>query len=258
MRPTLLAACLPAFACGGAPPAPAPVQPVAVQLLPGQASYGLAGHRHVVQTLEGREITNHAVTDAAVTLTVEAGNAALPFALVVDSASAAGDAGIAAGTLAAARGLRFTGHVDAGSDRTDWTRPAGDNRLIDEIEPSVRALLVRVPAAGATPGMTWGDTTVVEGRAAGLPVRIEMAALHEAVDWVPDRGVRALEVRTEATYTVQGEGERLGTWLTLEGTGTQRLRRFVDAAGLLRYGDLLDTLRLQIDAGGMGLRIPVR
>lgn len=258
MRLTLLAACLPVFACGGPPPVPAPVQPVAVRPLPGQANYGLTGHRHVVQRVEGREIRNHAVSSAAVTLTVEAGNAPLPFALVVDSASASGDAGIAAGTLAAAQGLRFTGRVGTGSGPADWTRPAGENRLIDEIEPSLRALLMQVPTAGVMPGTTWGDTTVLEGRAADLPVRIELAAVHEALDWVSDRGVRTLDVRTQATYAVSGEGERLGTWLTLEGTGTQHVRRLVDAAGLLRYGELLDTLELQIDAGGKGLRIPVR
>ena len=66
-----------------------------------------------------------------------------------------------------------------------------------------------------------------------------------------------LQLESEETYTLSGEGNHLGQWITIRGTGVVRTERRLSLRGEVVFGVRVDSLHVDVDAGDAGLRIPV-
>jgi hypothetical protein len=247
----LVAACRPA-----APPSPAP--PDAVHLSPATTRYALVEHRHVEQQFPGQAIVTDAVTRAVLTVVLDSAPAGFRMEAVLDSVAVTGDAGITPAAVAGAAGARF--HADLAPDGAvrAVTGPPEGNPLVEQVTLRLQELVPRLPAGGAVAGATWSDTTRSCGRTAGIPIAIDARARHEGASaWTEYADQPVLPVATVAQYTLAGEGERAGRWVSMSGTGSRQLRRLVTPGGVVALEVRDDTLRVTIELPDSGLRIPL-
>ena len=256
--PAPLIALLALAACGprAGPPAPAP--PAAVRITPVLARFRLVEHRHVEQGYHGQLIVTDAVTRTRFTVALDSTPTGFALDAAVDSVAVSGDAGVSPAAVASAAGARFRADVSWNGAVRDVTGPADENPLLDQLGLRMHELLPRTPTAGATPGATWMDTTLATGRTAGIPITIEARGRHHgAAAWIEFDGRQVLPLTSETDYTLSGEGERAGQWITMAGTGTSHVRQYVTPDGVVALGFREDTLRLAIELPGTGLRIPL-
>jgi hypothetical protein len=233
-----------------------PPEPAAVSLAAGSTRYTLTEHRHVEQTVQGQAIVSDAVARFVFSLSLTPTDSGLAAVVVIDSAALEDDAG---GREGAARlaGARLTGQLGPTGPRFAPADDAAPHELLDQLALSLHDLLPRLPAGGVHPGTSWHDTTVVTGRAAGVPVTLTARATSQAGAWERlDRGP-VLGVSRRATYALDGEGSPTGSWIVLRGRGVQHARVQLDTTGSLLRGVRADTLRVEIEVSGTGLVIPV-
>jgi hypothetical protein len=136
--------------------------------------------------------------------------------------------------------------------------PEAGNPVLEQLALRVRDLVPRLPPGGATPGAAWSDTTRTSGHSAGIPITIDARGHHEGADaWLDLDGRPVLPVASLTDYTLTGEGERAGQWVTMTGIGTSRGHRFVTRDGVVALAVRTDTLRVTIELPESGLRIPL-
>lgn len=244
-----LAACRPAI-----PPAPEP--PPAVALSPGTRRYTLAGHWRAEQTVTGRTIVTNGAIRLTFSVTLTPTDSGLAAAVLVTSVTLEGDAGGLGGPDAAV-GARITGHLGVRRSRFTRAEDAPPNELLDRLTLSLHELLPVLPPGGVLAETSWADTTVVTGRAAGLPVTVTSQATSHAGPWDQADGSPVLELERSATYTLDGEGDPTGSWIILRGQGVSRMVHVLDHTGAVVLGVAADTLRVDVEVGGTGLIIPV-
>lgn len=256
MRPAALVA-FHALACARSVP-PAPPAPEAAHLMPVTARYRLVEHRHIEQAHRGQTIVTDAVTRARLTVAIDSASAGFAVDATVDSVAVSGDAGVPAEAVASAAGARFRADVARDGAVRAVTGSGDENPLLDQLQLRMHELLPRMPAAGATPGATWTDTTRIDGRTAGIPITIEARGRrHRVAAWTEYEGRRVLPLTTETGYTIAGEGQRAGQGITMVGTGISHLRQLVTHDGVVALGIRQDTLRLAIELPGLGVHIPL-
>jgi hypothetical protein len=257
-HPAALLAILALAACGPRAAPPAPTPPATVRIAPATARFRLVEHRHVEQGYHGQMIVTDAVTRARFTVAIDSTPTGFALDAAVDSVDVSGDAGVSPEAVASAAGARFQADVARNGAVREVTGPGDDNPLLDQLGLRMHELLPRMPTDGAAPGATWMDTTHASGRTAGIPITIEARGRHHgAAAWIEFDGRQVLPLTSETLYTLSGEGERAGQWITMAGTGTSHVRRFVTPDGVVALGVRQDTLRLAIELPGTGLRIPL-
>lgn len=210
------------------------------------------------QQYHGQPIVTDAVTRTVLTLTVDSGLRGLVLDVILDSVSVAGDAGIPPDEVAASVGHRFLADLEQSGAVRTVTAPFGRaSALADQLGQRMHDLVPTLPPGGAGPGAAWNDTTRMSGRTAGIPIAVETQASHRAASWTDADGPSLLPLRTQVAYTLTGEGERAGQWLTMAGTGSAHLYRLLGSDGLAALGIRADTLRATIELGASGLQIPL-
>lgn len=81
---------------------------------------------------------------------------------------------------------------------------------------------------------------------------------HRAMDWRPFEGHRALPVRTESVYTLQGAGEQSGQTLSFDGAGRRHSVDFLSAGGNYLGSVAVDTSTFEVLLTQIGMVIPGR
>ena len=245
-------------ACGRPAPPPAPALPETARLTPTRARFHLVEHRHVEQRYLGQTITTDAVTRATVSIAIDSAPTGFAVDAIVDSAAVSGDAGVTGEAVASVAGARFRLAVSPDGTVLSVTGPGGGNPLLDQLALRMHELVPRMPAGGVVAGATWTDTTLTSARTAGIPISLRVYGRHTgAAAWIELDGRHVLPLTSETDYTLSGEGERSGQWITMAGTGASHLQRFVGPDGLVALGVRDDTLRLTIELPGTGGLIPL-
>lgn len=257
MRNAVCLAILALTACGrpATPPAPAPPQIARVQA--GTTRYLIVEQRHVAQEFRGQPIVTDATTRLTLALAVESGEAGFLVEAVVEAAEVEGDAGFSADVVRSAVGARFLAHLSPGGTMLELTAPTSSSPLLEQLALDLHDLVPRLPPQGAPSGAIWHDTTSISARTAGIPITLVLRATHQAGSWTAGDGESTLPVTTQTDYTLTGEGERSGQWITMSGTGTSRHHRLVTANGAVALGVRSDTLHMEIELPGAGLVIPL-
>ncbi|MDH5198390.1 MAG: hypothetical protein OEY20_14205 [Gemmatimonadota bacterium] len=214
-------------------------------------------HQHVAQEFRGQPIVTDATIRVIVTVVVDSAASGFVVEAVVDSAAVVGDAGFSPEVVPAAIGARFLARLSAGGSVMELTPPASSSPLLEQLALDMYDVVPRLPSDGALPGAGWNETTTVGGRSAGIPITLERRATNGADSWIVGAGERTLPVTTVTDYSLTGEGERSGQWLTITGTGRSHHYRLLTAAGVVAHGIRSDTLRVEIELPGSGLLIPL-
>jgi len=81
--------------------------------------------------------------------------------------------------------------------------------------------------------------------------------MHRAGDWTDVEGRRVLDVTSETRYSLSGEGNRMGQWISLRGDGTARSQRLLSPNGTITFGVRRDSLRVDVEVQTAGVVIPV-
>jgi len=246
-----------AVACHPVPRAPAPAVPSVAQLSPGTVRYAVTGHRHVEQRFQGQPIVTDATTFLLLSVVMTASDSGLGVDVVVDSVDMTGDAVPSAALVQAAKGARFTGVAPSADGKLAITPNASADPVLDQIALGLQELLPRLPPDGAAPGGRWTDSTTYTGRSAGLPITMTTRTAFEAGSWSQRDAERVLDVTGEGDYTLTGEGERLGQWFVMRGTGTSRSTQLLSADGVIVVGVLVDSLQVDVEVEATGTVIPV-
>ena len=244
-------------ACGRTTTVPSPAPPDVVRIHPGTTRYMVVEHRHVEQEFRGQPVVTDASTRVALTAALDSAASGLVLAISLDSASAAGDAGLSTAAIAGAAGARFEARLTAGGSVLDLTAPADGGPLIDQMALALHDLVPLLPTDGAHAAAVWEDTTTVTGRTAGIPISLARRSTNRAGAWTDHDGEPALLILTVTDYSLTGEGERSGQWITMTGTGRSHHHRLVTAGGVVALGIRSDTLRADVEISGSGLLIPL-
>lgn len=161
--------------------------------------------------------------------------------------------------LAAARGLRFVGHL----------APTGEfrgGRATDSAVAENVAMLVgrfqtfypRIPAAGVSLGDSWTDTLTLTERGAGrLTVRKTIRRVHAAA-WEETPAGRALRLEVSEHYDVTESGSGGGQPFEAKGSGVSASVERVGAGGRFLGTVARDSTNLTITLTAQGLTIPRR
>jgi hypothetical protein len=248
----------PFLALAGCRPAglPAPEPPPAVALSAGTVRYALTGHQLVEQTVRGQAIATNTAIRLVFSVSLTPTDSGLAAEVVVESAALEGDAG-GMGDAATAAGARITGHVGSPGHRFARDEDAAPHELLDQLALRLHELLPPLPQGGVVSDATWSDSTVVTGRASGLPLTLTSRATSYAGPWDRLDGNPVLALRRSAAYMLDGEGDPTGSWVILRGQGVSHGRFFIDPAGAVVLGVCADTLRADVELGGTDLVIPL-
>jgi hypothetical protein len=244
-------------ACGRTPGPPVPERPRSVHLTSTETRYTVVEHRRVAQAFEGQPVVSEATNSLALSLTLTAGDGAFEAAVLVDSIHVAGDGALPPEAVRAAEGTTLQGRIPASGGTLELVSPASSNPVLEQLALGLHDFLPGLPPNGAAPGREWTDSGSVAGRAAGLPVTIRRRTAYRAGPWDSLGAEPLLQLESEGTYTLTGEGNRLGQWITIRGTGVVRTERRLSLRGEVVFGVRVDSLRVDVDAGNAGLRIPV-
>jgi len=248
---------LAATACHPAPRAPAPEAPRAARMSPGTVQYAITEHRHVEQRYQDQPIVADATTFLLLSVALTESDSGLGVDVVIDSVAMTGDAVPSAALVQAATGSRLTGATLVPGGRLTMTPSASTNPVLDQITLGLQELLPRLPPDGAGPGSRWTDSTTYTGRSAGLPIAVTARSAFAAGSWSDLDAERVLEVTGDVDYTLAGEGERLGQWMVMRGTGTSWSRQLLTADGAIVVGVRVDSLHVDVEVEATGIVIPV-
>lgn len=262
MRPTIPATLLLAVSCAGGntpSPAPEPGPPPRIAYAPATARYAAVSHRHVEQEISGQTTANTIVTRYVLRTEIQPpADAGMPVTMVLDSLTIEGQAGISQAEIAAAQGSRFSAILRPGGTLREFTGGDTTRSLVRQIASTLRHFFPRIPPAGAEPGGRWTDTTESATDVGGVVITMHTVATHEVLDWDSRGGSRSLPIRTDATYTLTGTGMQAGQTLTLEGSGTRHMLRYLSGDGVYVGGLAADTSRFEVLLTQMGITIPGR
>jgi len=244
-------------ACGRTPDPPVPEHSPSVQLAATETRYRVVEHRRVAQAYEGQPIISATTTSLTLSLTLTAEDGAFAAAVVVDSIHVAGDGAFPPEGGRGSEGATLQGWVPASGGTLDLALPTSPNPVLEQLALGLHDFLPGLPPNGAVPGREWTDSGSVTGRTAGLPVTIRRRTAYRAGSWDTLGVDPLLQLESEGTYTLSGEGNRLGQWITIRGTGVVRTERRLSLRGEVVFGVRVDSLHVDVDAGDAGLRIPV-
>ncbi len=160
--------------------------------------------------------------------------------------------------LAAARGLRYTGHLTpVGEFRQATMSDSTLAQTFAQIVGGFRNFYPRIPPGGLTLGAEWTDTSSTSDRA-GIEVTIKAIAHSRAAAWEQRNGARCLRVEVSSTYSVVGAGEQGGQPLEVSGTGTRTGVQFVAVDGRYLGGEAHDSSSIVVGLPVQGMTVPVR
>jgi hypothetical protein len=244
-------------ACGRATTVPSLAPPAVVHLHPGMTQYLMAEHIHVEQEFRGHPIVTDAATQVALTVALDSASPGFVLEVSLDSAAVAGDGGYPTDVVAAATGARFQARLSAGGAVRELTATGGGGALREHVALALYDLVPRLPPDGAHATAIWQDTTTASGRTGGIPITLERRSTHQAAGWIENGGERALSITTVTDYSLRGEGERSGQWITMTGTGMSHQHRLITDAGVVALGIWSDTLHAEVELSGSTLVIPL-
>ena len=256
-----------------AAPAPAPVAPPAVtapvtrgggdvvRLGPSALRYLVHQQIHVEQQFQGQtqNIDRGIRLFVAATISGPADSAGYPITLTLDSiVPDSGSLIPPTVNLAAARGLRYTGHLTpVGEFRQATISDSTLAQAFAQIVGGFRTFYPRIPPRGLTLGAEWTDTSSTSDRA-GIEVTIKAIAHSRAAAWEQRNGARCLRVEVSSAYSVIGAGEQGGQPLEVSGTGTRTGVQFVAVDGRYLGGEAHDSSAIVVGLPLQGMTVPVR
>jgi len=115
----------------------------------------------------------------------------------------------------------------------------------------------RIPSGGVAPGQTWSDTLSVTTSSSGLDISAETHTDYSARAWGDYQGTRALEVASEASYSVSGGGVQQGAEITLDGSGINHGLLYLASDGRFMGGTSTDSSNMTATVAAMGAMIPI-
>ena len=243
-----------------APPAPPPSPTQTVRLGPSTLRYALAQTIHVEQELPtGPQTLDYGLRVLfRATINGPADSAGYPTTVTIDSIVA--DSGSSLPpmnmNLAAAKGLSFSGRLlRSGEFRTQTVSDSAAAQSLSPIIGGFKNFFPMLPAAGATLGATWTDTTTEVNRAAGT-VTITSINRSNAVKWEDRNNTRSLRVEVVSDFTIKGGGQQMGQQYDIAGTGRRTGVDYVAADGRYLGGESQDTTNMTISLPVQGLTIP--
>jgi len=243
------------------PPAPPPSSPTqGVRLGPSALRYVMAQTIHVEQELPtGPQTLEYGLrVFFAVTITGPADSTGYPTTVTIDSIVA--DSGTSlppmAISLNAAKGLTYTGRLQSkGEFRSTTVSDSVASQALSPIVGAFKNFFPRLPAAGATLGASWTDTTTENNRAAGT-VTITSVNRSNAVKWEERNKTRSLRIEVISDFTIKGGGQQMGQQYDISGTGRRNGIDYVAADGRYLGGESQDTTSMTITLPVQGLTIP--
>jgi len=245
------------LACTRGPQVAPPVVPSAAQVTDGTSRYRVVEHRHVEQRYGDQPIVTDATTSLALAATFTRADSGFRADLVLDSLVIAGDAALSPAAVAAVAGTHLQGRITLDRPALTITPPDAPNAVLDQLILDLHGLFPALPPGGAIPGLEWGDSTTFSGRTADIPITLTAHAMHRAGDWTDVEGRRVLDVTSETRYSLSGEGNRMGQWISLRGDGTARSQRLLSPNGTITFGVRRDSLRVDVEVQTAGVVIPV-
>lgn len=150
--------------------------------------------------------------------------------VVADSVRIAGSVAVPAAALDSARGATWTGTLSPRGLIGDLVATRAST-----VGEQVRALLPlvfpRLPAADATVGARWTDTTDTERQVDIFQTREHAVTRWDAVGTAARGREVALAITGDAAFTRQGSGAQFGQPLDFASTGTRQLTQYLDSTG---------------------------
>jgi hypothetical protein len=231
-----------------------------VRLGPSALRYELAQTIHVEQELPtGPQTLDYGLRVLfRTTISGPADSVGYPTTVTIDSIVADSGSTLPPMTmnLVAAKGLSFSGRLlRNGEFRTQTVSDSAAALSLSPIVGGFKNFFPRLPAAGATPGATWTDTTTEINRAAGM-VTITSINRSNVVKWEDRNNTRSLRVEVVSDFTIKGGGQQMGQQYDIAGSGRRIGVDFVAADGRYLGGESQDTTTMTISLPVQGLTIP--
>lgn len=250
-------ACGPAGTGGAGQPAPAPER---VAYAPFAARYEVASHGQVRQEPPGAPPwTATFELRYFLTARVDRAESGLTARLLIDSIPVLRGSEFAAmgDDARRAEGATFTSPLTPEGRLTDFQGSQPMNALLEQMSARLGQFFARLPAGGATPGVTWTDTSSLETESAGIALTVESVNRHEALAWSERDGTPALHIRTVSDYTVSGGGAQSGQDIAVDGAGVRSSDQYLAPDGRYVLVTTADSTDLTATVVTMGMAVPI-
>lgn len=244
-------------ACTRAPHVTPPVAPPAAQFTDGTSHYAVVEHRHVEQRYGDQPIVTDATTFLVLAATFARVDSGFVVDLALDSLIIAGDAALSPPAVAAVVGTHLRGRITPDGPALAIAPPDAPNAVLDQLVLDLHGVFPALPLAGATPGLEWVDSATFHGRTADIPITLTTHTTHRAGSWNDIEGRQALDITSETRYSLSGEGNRMGQWISMRGDGAASTWRLLDPNGTIALGVRRDSLRVDVEVQTAGMIIPV-
>jgi hypothetical protein len=250
-------------ASGAAAPAPAAraaADPARLAYTPGTARYQLESRTHTSQEMMGQVTEIEGTTMLLVSSAMTAQGDHLAAAFTIDSVASTSSMPGGESAILAARGrtIRAIFSVLGSPVPGAASDSAAADPLTAQLEEQFREFLPALPAAAIARGYSWTDTVTADNNLGEIQMSSRSVRTHLVMGWEGEGPDRALHLQTTGNYTVTGSGSTQGQELTLEGSGSTVLERFVSARGQFLRGTTQDSSAMMVTVVSMGLEIPVR
>jgi len=244
-------------ACTRVPRDVAPPVPAGVGFTDGTIRYGVVEHRHVEQRYQDRPIVTDATTSLVLATTFTQVDSGFLVDLVLDSIFITGDAGLSPAAVTAAVGVHLEGRITPDRPALMIMTPDAANPVLDQLVLDLHGLFPALPPGAATPGLEWADSVTFHGRTGDIPITLTAHAVHRAGAWSDFEGRQVLDITSETRYSLSGEGDRMGQWISMHGDGAASAEHLLTAGGTIALGVRRDSLRVEVEVQTAGMVIPI-
>lgn len=233
-----------------------------MRFTPGSGTYEIASLSKVTQEFMGQRQEQSLATTMFLAARVVPDGSVFQATLTVDSVVVPDSAPQVPGVDVAELyrgvvGLEVTARLDRGGRILELHGGDTTSTVAQQVVNSLRSFYPTLPAAGATVGTAWTDTTSQTSTLRGIELMVTTFADHEATAWSELEGVAALEVATEARSEFTGRGAQGGQELELQGSGVRTARSFFSLEGDYLGGTANDSTDISVLVVVSGLVVPV-
>ena len=152
-------------------------------------------------------------------------------------------------------GTQWTGRLDA-SGRLGELESSKPSLVGEQLRSHIRALFPSLPAAGATEGQSWTDSTTSTVKATTFDATEEAISLYRATGHEEVGGHPALRIEATRASKLSGGGNQFGQTLSLTGSGTTALVYDLGLNGVLLAVSGTEISELTITVEAVGQTVP--
>lgn len=157
-----------------------------------------------------------------------------------------------------AAGASWTGRMTAWGRLENLTADRAA-LFADQLEPLVRTFFPVLPQQGARPGMHWSDSLDIPFRALARFDAVEVRqSRFEARGYLVAAGEPALQIDSDADYSVTGSGIWFGQNMTVQGQGHVSGTHAIALDGRLVAATMTDSASLTLTLPDVGQSVPAR